>query len=92
MTITILNSKTFAGAALGTLAFVLASTSAMAQSDSPLSIRSSFRIGTSGVACTAQNSPSDPRLTGMFDRGYRLSCRDAAGALPNRPNSLNRSR
>ena len=73
--------RTLAGAALGTLAFVLASTPALAQSDSPLSIRSSFRIGTSGVACTAQNAPSDPRLTGMFDRGYRLSCRDAAGAV-----------
>ncbi len=47
----------------------------------PLSIRNSFRIGTSGVTCTAQNAPSDARLGGMFDRGYRLSCRDAAGAV-----------
>ena len=81
MTITKLNGRSFAGAALGAFAFVLAAGPALAQSDSPLSIRSSFRIGTSGVACTAQNSPSDPRLTGMFDRGYRLSCRDAAGAV-----------
>lgn len=47
----------------------------------PLSIRNSFRIGTSGVTCTAQNTPLDDRLGGLFDRGYRLSCRDAAGAV-----------
>lgn len=47
----------------------------------PLSLRNSFRIGTSGVACTAQNAPLDERLSGLFDRGYRLSCRDAAGAV-----------
>lgn len=47
----------------------------------PLSIRNSFRIGTSGVTCTAQNSPRDARLGGIFDRAYRLSCRDAAGAV-----------
>jgi hypothetical protein len=47
----------------------------------PLSVRNSFRIGTSGVTCTAQNAPRDPRLVGIFDRGYRLGCRDAAGAI-----------
>lgn len=47
----------------------------------PLSIRNSFRVGTSGVTCTAQNAPMDKRLTGLFDRAYRLSCRDAAGAV-----------
>ncbi|WP_294120698.1 CHAT domain-containing protein [Sphingomonas sp.] len=47
----------------------------------PLSIRSSFRLGDSGVLCTAQVRPSDPRLTGMFDRGYQLTCRDAAGPI-----------
>ncbi|MEO0033485.1 MAG: hypothetical protein RIS94_3243 [Pseudomonadota bacterium] len=47
----------------------------------PLSVRNSFRIGTSGVLCTAQNAPDDPRLSGMFDRSYRLTCRDAAGAV-----------
>ncbi|MDE2564102.1 MAG: CHAT domain-containing protein [Sphingomonadales bacterium] len=47
----------------------------------PLSIRNSFRIGNSGVQCTAQNSPLDKRLTSMFDNAYRLSCRDAAGAV-----------
>lgn len=49
--------------------------------EQPLSIRNSFRIGTSGVTCTAQNAPLDPRLGGMFDRSYKLSCRDAAGAV-----------
>ncbi|MFM2372281.1 MAG: hypothetical protein RIS85_2003, partial [Pseudomonadota bacterium] len=47
----------------------------------PLSVRNSFRVGTSGVTCTAQNAPLDQRLGGMFDRAYRLSCRDAAGAI-----------
>lgn len=54
--------------------------SALAQRD-PLSIRNSFRIGNAGVQCTAQNSPLDKRLQSMFDRAYRLSCRDAAGAV-----------
>lgn len=49
----------------------------------PLSIKDSFRIGTSGVVCTAQTAPADMRLTSLFDRGYRLVCRDAAGAIGN---------
>lgn len=51
------------------------------KAEQPLSVRNSFRIGTSGVTCTAQNAPRDTRLIGIFDRGYRLSCRDAAGAI-----------
>ena len=51
------------------------------KAEQPLSVRNSFRIGSSGVTCTAQNAPVDPRLGGLFDRGYRLSCRDAAGAI-----------
>lgn len=47
----------------------------------PLAVRSSFRLGSGGVVCTAQVAPRDPRLTGMFDRGYTLSCRDAAGPI-----------
>jgi CHAT domain-containing protein len=47
----------------------------------PLSIRSSFRLGDAGVLCTAQIRPSDPRLAGMFDRAYQLTCRDAAGPI-----------
>jgi CHAT domain-containing protein len=45
----------------------------------PLSLRDSFRIGSgSGVLCTAQVLLTDPALTGMFDRGYSVICRDAA--------------
>ncbi|MFC4295342.1 CHAT domain-containing protein [Novosphingobium tardum] len=62
------------------LAVAIAPVSALAQAQ-PLSIRNSFRVGTSGVACTAQISTADVRLKGMFDRGYLLSCRDAAGAV-----------
>lgn len=63
-----------------TLLLVAAADPALARSQ-PLSIRNSFRVGTSGVTCTAQNAPVDVRLGGMFDRAYRLSCRDAAGAV-----------
>lgn len=69
-----------ASAATGALALALAAP-AFAQSTTPLSVRNSFRVGTSGVACSAQNAPLDPRVKGMFDRAYRLSCRDAAGAI-----------
>ncbi|GEN98485.1 CHAT domain-containing protein [Novosphingobium sediminis] len=47
----------------------------------PLSVRSSFRLGNAGVVCSAQVAPRDPRLSGMFDRSYTLSCRDAAGPV-----------
>ncbi|MBU6394882.1 MAG: CHAT domain-containing protein [Sphingomonadales bacterium] len=47
----------------------------------PLAVRSSFRLGSSGVVCAAQVAPRDPRLLGMFDRAYTLSCRDAAGPV-----------
>jgi tetratricopeptide (TPR) repeat protein len=47
----------------------------------PLSVRSSFRLGTQGVVCTAQVAPRDPRLLGMFDRAFTMSCRDAAGPV-----------
>ncbi len=47
----------------------------------PLSIRSSFRVGSGGVICSAQTMLSDPRLGGMFDRAYRLTCRDATAAV-----------
>ena len=62
------------------LAWGSASQHAIAQGV-PLSLRNTFRIGTGGVICSAQNTPLDPRLSSMFDRGYRLSCRDAAGAV-----------
>ena len=47
----------------------------------PIANRSSFRLGDAGVMCTAQSRATDPRLTGIFDRGYLLTCRDAASAV-----------
>ena len=45
----------------------------------PLSVRDSFRIGTSGSSyCSAQPVATDAALTGMFDVGYSITCRDAA--------------
>ncbi|OYZ43507.1 MAG: hypothetical protein B7Y31_03755, partial [Novosphingobium sp. 16-62-11] len=71
------------GSALSALALMLGYAPAMAAdaSKQPLSVRNSFRVGSAGVTCTAQNAPLDARLVGMFDRSYRLSCRDAAGAV-----------
>lgn len=69
-------------AALAAATSMLALTPAMAAPrELPLSVRNSFRIGDAGVMCTAQNAPGDPRLQTMFDRGYRLTCRDAAGDI-----------
>ncbi|HEX2624507.1 MAG TPA: CHAT domain-containing protein, partial [Sphingomicrobium sp.] len=50
-------------------------------SNQPISTRTSFRLGDAGVLCTAQNKPTDARLKGMFDRGYLLTCRDAASPV-----------
>lgn len=45
----------------------------------PLSVRDSFRIGTSGtIFCSAQTITIDPVLKDMFDAGYAVTCRDAA--------------
>src|SRR5438034_7229793 len=45
----------------------------------PLSVRDSWRIGTSGTSfCSAQSLTIDKALTGMFDAGYSITCRDAA--------------
>lgn len=45
----------------------------------PLSVRDSWRIGSSGTSfCSAQSLTSDKVLTGMFDLGYSITCRDAA--------------
>ena len=46
-----------------------------------LSLRNSFRIGSTGVLCTAQNRLVSPNLVNMFDRGYRIVCRDAAAPV-----------
>jgi CHAT domain-containing protein len=40
----------------------------------------SFRLGTSGL-CTADVATNDPALTGLFDTGYALLCRDAAAPV-----------
>ncbi len=72
-------------AKLATLAaFGLAATmlvTPVASQDDSLAFRTNFRIGDAGVRCTAQNAPAEPRLGGMFDRAYRLTCRDAASAI-----------
>jgi hypothetical protein len=45
----------------------------------PLSVRDSWRIGSSGTSfCSAQSLTVDEALTGMFDAGYSITCRDAA--------------
>src|SRR3954454_21317125 len=45
----------------------------------PLSVRDSWRIGSAGTSfCSAQSLTSDKVLTGMFDAGYAITCRDAA--------------
>ena len=45
----------------------------------PISVLDSFRIGNSGtVYCSAQSLAVDKALTGMFDNGYSVTCRDAA--------------
>src|SRR3954470_5885180 len=45
----------------------------------PLSVRDSWRIGSSGTSfCSAQSLTVDKVLTGMFDAGYSITCRDAA--------------
>ncbi len=46
--------------------------------ETPLSVRDSFRIGTSGKSyCSGQPLASDPGLRGMFDVAYSITCRDA---------------
>jgi len=43
-----------------------------------LALADSFRIGNAGVLCTAQVQITDAALRGLFDRAYRVVCRDAA--------------
>src|SRR5688572_25476685 len=63
------------------LASSLLAAGAMAAKQPPLSIANGFRLGDAGVLCTAQVRPADRRLTGIFDRAYILTCRDAASAV-----------
>ena len=53
----------------------------LAARELPLAVRSAFRVGSTGVVCSAQIASRDPRLAGMFERAYTLSCRDAAGPV-----------
>ena len=69
-----------AGCAMLALAAAMASP-AYAQGDQSIALRDSFRVGTAGVLCTAQYRPTDAALTSMFDRGYRVVCRDAASPV-----------
>jgi CHAT domain-containing protein len=46
-----------------------------------LQLADSFRVGSGGVLCTAQSRVTDAALVGMFDRGYRIVCRDAAAPV-----------
>ena len=41
----------------------------------------SFRIGSDGVLCTAENAPADDALRSMFDRKLNIVCRDAAAPV-----------
>lgn len=44
-----------------------------------ISLRDSFPIGSgAGALCSAQLAARDPAATGMFDRAYAITCRDAA--------------
>jgi len=69
--------------ALATLfaAGLFAGTGAAAAPSQSVAVRNSFRIGDSGVLCTAQTRVADPVLKSMFDRGYAIVCRDAATAV-----------
>jgi CHAT domain-containing protein len=68
-------NRTASLALLATFATGIASPAAAAQS---LKLADSFRVGTAGVLCTAQSRVADPALVTLFDRGYRIVCRDAA--------------
>ncbi len=47
-----------------------------------LAAEDSFRIGARGsLLCTAQTITTDGALTDMFDRGYSITCRDAATSV-----------
>ena len=63
--------------AAGLIALVAGTASSWAAT--PLSVRDSWRIGNAGTSfCSAQSLTSDKALSGMFDAGYAITCRDAA--------------
>jgi CHAT domain-containing protein len=61
-------------------AFVLAALALAAPAAAPADPGDSFRLGTSGL-CTAQVSTGDRAVTGLFDTGYAILCRDAAAPV-----------
>nr|NUR37243.1 CHAT domain-containing protein [Sphingomonas sp.] len=64
-------------AAAGFTALAMGAASSWAAT--PLSVRDSWRIGNSGTSfCSAQSLTTDKALSGMFDAGYAITCRDAA--------------
>lgn len=66
-------------AAIAALISLPALASGPAAPKAPVSVLDSFRIGSSGtVYCSAQSMDADQALTGMFDNGYSVTCRDAA--------------
>lgn len=71
-------SKTILGIAAA-LSCVAVAASAPA---TPLGVRDSFRIGSSGtIFCSAQSNATDKGLSSMFDAAYSVTCRDAALAV-----------
>jgi CHAT domain-containing protein len=57
----------------------LAAGTASSWAATPLSVRDSWRIGNAGTSfCSAQSLTVDKALTGLFDGGYAITCRDAA--------------
>src|SRR6476469_10172075 len=67
-------------AAFAIIAAVVGVSGAVASwAGTPLSVRDSWRIGNAGTSfCSAQSLTVDKALTGMFDSGYAITCRDAA--------------
>ncbi|MFN3724702.1 MAG: CHAT domain-containing tetratricopeptide repeat protein [Allosphingosinicella sp.] len=60
----------------------LGALAAQPASAQPISLRDSFNIGSgSGLLCTAQASALDEAFGDMFDRGYAITCRDAAAPV-----------
>ncbi len=59
-------------------AALTASAAHAAPSGERLAFADRFRVGSAGVLCTAQSASADPQLANMFDRAFRILCRDAA--------------
>jgi tetratricopeptide (TPR) repeat protein len=71
-------------AALAGLAGSPTSAAAVPSVGQPISLRDSFPIGSAGqIVCTAQSSALDRAFADMFDRGYAITCRDAAAPVGN---------